>query len=198
VADTGAPWFIPFAEPTDLVRDWPDLSEDVADAVAAGLSAAGNAGIGPNVVQAVKTDTQSSSVGQGATAAVSGLSVAITPSSTSSLVFVMYVVNLGAGSSVATMVTLRRNTTPIFVADAAGSRQRTSSGSYISDFRGQQANTAFFVDSPASDTAVTYDLLVSHTLDSTETVLINRGSNDSNSNRNVRSASSIIAIEVAV
>jgi len=40
VADTGAPWNIPFAEPTDLVRDWPQLSEDVADAVAAGLTEA--------------------------------------------------------------------------------------------------------------------------------------------------------------
>jgi hypothetical protein len=41
MADTGAPWNIPYAEPADLVRDWPALSEDVADAVAAGLSAAG-------------------------------------------------------------------------------------------------------------------------------------------------------------
>jgi hypothetical protein len=36
--DTGAPWSIPYAEPSDLVRDWPALSEDVADAVAAGLT----------------------------------------------------------------------------------------------------------------------------------------------------------------
>jgi hypothetical protein len=37
VADTGAPYFIPFAEPTNLVRDWPDLSEDVALAIVAAL-----------------------------------------------------------------------------------------------------------------------------------------------------------------
>ena len=35
--DTGAPYFIPFADPTDLVRDWPELSEDVALAVVAAL-----------------------------------------------------------------------------------------------------------------------------------------------------------------
>jgi hypothetical protein len=40
MADTGAPWNIPFAEPSDLVRDWPALSESVGTAVAAGLSAA--------------------------------------------------------------------------------------------------------------------------------------------------------------
>jgi hypothetical protein len=35
--DTGAPYFIPYADPTDLVRDWPDLSEDVALAIVAAL-----------------------------------------------------------------------------------------------------------------------------------------------------------------
>jgi hypothetical protein len=38
--DTGAPWNIPYAAPADLVRDWPALSEDVAEAIADGLSAA--------------------------------------------------------------------------------------------------------------------------------------------------------------
>ena len=42
MADTGAPWSIPYAEPADLVRDWPALSEDVADAVAAGLTLVNN------------------------------------------------------------------------------------------------------------------------------------------------------------
>jgi hypothetical protein len=41
MADTGNPWFIPFAEPSDLVRDWPALSSAVATAVADGLSSAG-------------------------------------------------------------------------------------------------------------------------------------------------------------
>jgi hypothetical protein len=35
--DTGAPYFIPFADSTDLVRDWPELSEDVALAIVAAL-----------------------------------------------------------------------------------------------------------------------------------------------------------------
>jgi hypothetical protein len=38
--DTGAPWNIPYAAPSDLVRDWPALSEDVAEAVADGLQIA--------------------------------------------------------------------------------------------------------------------------------------------------------------
>jgi hypothetical protein len=35
--DTGLPWEIPYAAPSDLVRDWPALSEDIAEAVADGL-----------------------------------------------------------------------------------------------------------------------------------------------------------------
>jgi hypothetical protein len=41
-ANTGAPWNIVFAEPSDLVRDWPSLSEDVAESVADGLSGTGS------------------------------------------------------------------------------------------------------------------------------------------------------------
>jgi hypothetical protein len=33
MADTGAPFSVPFVEPSDLVRDWPGISEDVADKV---------------------------------------------------------------------------------------------------------------------------------------------------------------------
>ena len=44
MADTGAPYNIPFAEPTDLVRDWPALSEDVADAVVLGLDSIATSG----------------------------------------------------------------------------------------------------------------------------------------------------------
>ena len=35
--DTGSPYFIPYAAPADLVRDWPELSEDVALAIVAAL-----------------------------------------------------------------------------------------------------------------------------------------------------------------
>jgi hypothetical protein len=35
--DTGAPYFIPYVVSTDLVSDWPDVSEDVALAIVAAL-----------------------------------------------------------------------------------------------------------------------------------------------------------------
>jgi len=40
MADTGSPWFIPYVEPGDLVRDYPAASEALGTAIAAGLTAA--------------------------------------------------------------------------------------------------------------------------------------------------------------
>jgi hypothetical protein len=74
MADTGNPWFIPFAEPSDLVRDWPALSSAVGTAVAAGLSAAGGL---------VQVQYASSSTGVTTTSTsfvTTGLAVTITPS----------------------------------------------------------------------------------------------------------------------
>jgi hypothetical protein len=58
MADTGNPWFIPFAEPSDLVRDWPALSSAVGTAVAAGLT---NASVVKQVVVATLEGTLSGS-----------------------------------------------------------------------------------------------------------------------------------------
>jgi hypothetical protein len=55
-----------------------------------------------------------------------------------------------------------------------------------------------YLDSPATDIAVTYSLRLSHTDSSTTTLIVNRGGEDSNASRNSRSASSITAIEVKV
>lgn len=88
MADTGAPWNIPFAEPSNLVRDWPGLSEDVAEAVAAGLTAAGPAGTGPNVVQARRTT--SFSVDSGYTD-WTDVEITFTPSSATSKVLLILV-----------------------------------------------------------------------------------------------------------
>jgi len=39
--DTGAPWNIPYVAGTDLVRDWPTDSQDLAEAIADGLDGTG-------------------------------------------------------------------------------------------------------------------------------------------------------------
>ena len=199
--DTGAPHFIPFADPTDLVRDWPALSEDVAEQVALGLDAAGNAGIGSNVVQTVKTDVFSASVARGDFSGdVTGLTVTITPSSATSKVLVLVTISAGRtfpdGAPVA--VTLFRDSSAsTFIGDADGSRQRisTPTGS-VAETGG--ANAAIqFLDSPETTSPVVYSLRLSHNSVSTLTLFVNRSDNDADSDQRMRSASSITAIEVA-
>ena len=82
--DTGAPHFIPFADPTDLVRDWPALSEDVADAVAAGLDAAG-------FVKQIVTATDTTSRSTTSTSYVdASISATITPQDAANRLIILW------------------------------------------------------------------------------------------------------------
>ena len=197
--DTGAPHFIPFADPTDLVRDWPALSEDVAQQVALGLDAAGNAGIGSNVVQAVKTDTFSTS--SGSFVDVTGLEVTITPSSATSKVLLLAQISISGQTNQVSASSLRfsgGNSTD-YIADTDGSR-RTGVVGYgpafttsIEAWRIAWPAQMTYLDSPASASAVTYKLQGR----SNNTLFVNRAGSDSDSASTRRTASSLIAIEVA-
>jgi hypothetical protein len=90
---------------------------------------------------------------------VTGLSVSITPSSTSSRILVMAVVNYNATGGGSNGYRLVRNSTPIAIADASGSRPQFSS-------MNQDGSSAVWiytspvttVDSPATTSAVTYKI----------------------------------------
>ena len=191
--DTGAPWNIPYVENADLVRDWPADSLLVANAVAAGLSAAGNAGIGSNVVQTVKTDTFSTS--STSYTAVTGLSSTITPTSASSKVLV--IVNFTFSTSAVTnpAAALFRGATNVGGGASVGSRLSAIANLTLeSNYRSTQA--FHFLDSPASTSATTYAV---HVATGTGTLYIGLSASDSDSSSsdNVRTSSTITAIEVA-
>jgi hypothetical protein len=156
VADTGSPWFIPFAEPTDLVRDWPDLSEDVADAVAAGLTAAGTEGIGPNVVSATKVDfftTTSTSKTD-----VTGLTATITPSSnTSKVLAIVSIVISNSGANDYSAILVRDSTE---IGSGTGGSTRNGFGANRGNSAVAHGYSMAFLDSPNTDLPVTYKVQV--------------------------------------
>jgi hypothetical protein len=161
--DTGAPWNIPYAAPADLVRDWPDLSEDVANAVAAGLSAAGNAGIGSNVVSTTKLDAFSTS--SGTFVAVTGLSATITPSSATAKVLVLVTINNGQGNF-NTRYNLMRGATAI---------SQSTTPTFTTQFHDAGGTVTFssafsFLDSPATTSATAYSIEMA----TTGTAYVNR------------------------
>jgi hypothetical protein len=196
--DTGLPWEIPYAAPADLVRDWPALSEDVADAVAAGLSAAGPAGIGSNVVQTVKTDTFTTTSATYTT--VTGLSATITPTSNTAKVLIIVQVThaMGAAGVGYGHFRVAGGNATTYVGDASGSRISGvfGGGSESTDTLSALSETIVYVDSPASASPTTYQLEVRTA--STGSVHINRSQNDGSNAFNNRGASSITLIEVAV
>jgi hypothetical protein len=207
MADTGAQWNIPYAEPSDLVRDWPALSEDVADAVADALDGVVAAGIGSNVVQAVKTDTFSNSfvVGSGiAQVEVTGLNVTITPSSTSSKVLVIATVS-GSSSVRSGIIDVRLAKGGNAIGGALGNVSGTNRfalthrQSAIGNNGGDIAEaTIVYLDSPGVASATTYSIFcVSPDDSSTQTVYINRSNTDTDSFSFRRTISTITAIEVA-
>jgi hypothetical protein len=197
--DTGAPWNIPYAAPADLVRDWPDLSEDVADAVAAGLSAAGNPGIGSNVVETVKTDTFTTSSTSFTT--VTGLSATITPSSDTAkiLVIAQVVVSQSVTNNVGVHLRLSGGNATDYVGDTASNRVRVIStfGNFGSLWDTMLAVPMVYLDSPAVATPVTYSVEVRVDTTSGGSALVNRSGTDTDNNKFGRAASSITVIEVA-
>jgi hypothetical protein len=194
--DTGAPWNIPYAAPADLVRDWPDLSEDVADAVAAGLTAA--AGL-VAVVQAVKSDTQASSLAAGAAIAISDLSITHSVAADTNKVFlIVSVVGENAAPDRSFGVRLMANSTAIGIGDASGSRPRVTAAANAAAVKALGTAAAAFLYTPGVTTAVTYsvDLLNLDTF--TLTNYVNRTVDDENSARGPRAVSSLTLLEVKV
>ena len=188
---------IPFADPTDLVRDWPALSEDVAEAVEAAVAGVPVlAGIGSNVVQTVKTDTFTST--SGSFVEVTGLTATITPSSDTSKVLVVVQLTIGFGSNAGIgHFKVTGGNTASYVGDADGSRvPAVFGGALETDARSQTlAASIVFLDAPSSASPVTYSVETRQA--GSGTVMVNRSTFDNNNDGFTRGASSITVIEVA-
>nr|AFX83764.1 hypothetical protein MedDCM-OCT-S15-C1-cds24 [uncultured Mediterranean phage MEDS1 group]BAR22032.1 hypothetical protein [uncultured Mediterranean phage uvMED]BAR22080.1 hypothetical protein [uncultured Mediterranean phage uvMED]BAR22135.1 hypothetical protein [uncultured Mediterranean phage uvMED]BAR39045.1 hypothetical protein [uncultured Mediterranean phage uvMED] len=154
------------------------------------------------VLQTVKTDTFS--LGGVATADITGLSQAITPSSTSNKILVSYTVNFAIkDGGFATCLKLLRGSTQIFLGDAASNRGRYSNAFTSengADFGAYEYHiwTGSFLDSPNSTSATTYKLQL-YSNNSGRTAYINRSHTDADSaTGGFRTASQITVEEVAV
>jgi hypothetical protein len=161
---------------------------------------AAKAGIGTNVVQAVKTDTFAQSVlNTSLSNNIPGLTATITPSSATSKVLVL--VSLQGQTRGAMRAVLFRNNSQLtaYIGNAAGSRPRASGRVTGGGLRDGNNIALMYLDSPGVIVPVTYSVRIGHGDDftTTRTVFVNRNEDDLNEIRGVRTASSITAIEVA-
>tara|TARA_Y100000034_G_scaffold104126_1_gene130430 strand:- start:245 stop:832 length:588 start_codon:yes stop_codon:yes gene_type:complete len=152
------------------------------------------------VVQAVKTDTGSfSSSSTNTFVLFPGMSVSITPSSTSSKVLVCWTANVtpsvGTGH-----LRLYRDTTSIFQGVAASNRigstqvHRDAATPYVYSVT---ALTGLYLDSPSTTSAVAYNLKGTLGATYSGTFYINQTRGDGDEDYEGRTASNIIAMEIA-
>ena len=173
-------------------------ANDIVEVVAFDTFQASTTGNIIQVLQAVKTDTQSTT--STSRVDVSGLSVAITPRSTSSKILVMMDVALGTAESTGSLgaVYLMRGSTDIYVGDAASNRARATA-----QFDNNPGDMSFsvvrehatFLDSPSSTSEQTYKVQF-ETHNGGNEVHINRSGNDGDQTYIQRLASSITVMEV--
>ena len=165
---------------------------DVTGATVTGLSA----GKVLQVVTVDKSDTYSLGT-TGTWTDITGLSVAITPSSTSNKILVNF--NLTAGYSTGTINVFRitRNGTPISIGDADGNRRQASTGYYpgVAGTDATHNNISYsYLDSPSTTSSVTYKIQVNI---ENATFYLNRSGRDSNSTtQDGRYSSNIILMEI--
>jgi hypothetical protein len=153
------------------------------------------------VLSTTKTDTFSTT--STSFVDVTGLSVSITPTSSTSKILVFFNVYTSANQNAASApVRLLRDSTAIDIGDAASSRPRVSGVFYTGDVSvsiqasiGVTSNT--FLDSPATTSATTYKMQMA-SANGSVTMYVNRTSADRDATTyDPRTASSITVMEIA-
>lgn len=150
------------------------------------------------VVQAIKTDTQT--ISTASLTEISGLTAAITCSSTSNKVLITGQLSVG-GTTNDAGYTLYAGATAIGVGDAASSRRRTTFGGGAFLNQGNEQWRVYtipfsFLYSPSSTSAITYSIKKSDSSGVTNTY-INRSATDNDSADRQRAISTITVMEVA-
>ena len=131
---------------------------------------------------------------------VTGLTVNITPASSSSKILVMVSFYFSSSSTTGYPIAqVLRNSTPIYVGDAAGSRTpalvQTGGGLFGADGGTGFSVSAQFVDSPATTSSTTYKIQVLQS--GGNTVRVGATGDDSNASNRIRAAASIVLMEIA-
>jgi hypothetical protein len=150
------------------------------------------------VVSTTKTDTFTTT--STSFVDITGFSVSISPSSTTSKILVIFNVSVGAdGGTNAPTAQIMRDSTAIAIGDAAGSRTRATSLYYAGNGGGANAQNNFsnnFLDSPNTTSSVTYKIQV-RSNSAAQTTAINRGTGDTDGASTARGVSTITLMEVA-
>tara|TARA_B100000925_G_scaffold101507_1_gene74509 strand:- start:3050 stop:3658 length:609 start_codon:yes stop_codon:yes gene_type:complete len=150
------------------------------------------------VKQAIKSDRQT--IQSTTLVDITGMSVSITPSSTSSKILVDYSLVVFSNVQYYTMRLLRNNDSTIFIGDQnpnATSQSRGAFGTYQASYVNAMTVSQKFLDSPNTTSATTYKLQAHCPYSSSYIIGINSAVNQDNYTYMTNCVSSITVMEVA-
>jgi hypothetical protein len=144
------------------------------------------------IAQVFKTDPFSTTSQQPTFVDVTGLSVTITPSSSSNKILILSTFQMASNSAtVYANARLMRDSTAIFIGDANASNARASAALALPQTYSAAGNGIAFLDSPATTSPVTYKIQMAKG-EGGGTVYMNRsGDGDGSTNRSANPASII-------
>ena len=146
------------------------------------------------VVSTTKTDVFTASIST--PTVITGLTVAITPSSTSNKILVSASVNGATGTSNRAYVGLRKGGAVLTQGDASGNRRRCHAQLQNDDAGTMNNVNMKHLDSPSTTSSITYQVYAIDEGGSTP-ININRSSDDGNGAGRGRGVSSITVMEIA-
>lgn len=154
-------------------------------------------GTTPKVLQVLSTTKSDTFYSTSTTAVdITGLSVSITPSATTSKILVLVTITgNGQNASNGSMFKLVRGSTDIAMPTSPSNRSAGFGAIYVNDLAQQGATTTNYLDSPASTSSLTYK--VQGFCTSGGSFVVNRSSTDTDNNSFVRSVSSITVMEIS-
>jgi hypothetical protein len=147
------------------------------------------------VISASKTDTFTTA--STSYVDVTGLTVTITPRSTSSKILVLsdiFISNNGVSGARHTFAQIVRDSTAISVGTSVGSRVPVSAAFFSVDARLHSSASTIFLDAPASTSALVYKVQM---LAGGNSAVLNRWGEDIDNNAYPRAASNITVMEVS-
>ena len=144
------------------------------------------------VVQATKTDT--ATVANASFTDMSGLTLNITPSASSSKVLAIFNLNMSTANGQRGGIKLVRGSTDLLIGDAASNRNRTSHMMMSTSGAHSLHVPLVYLDSPSTTSATTYKIQAF--CESGNNIHVNRTDSDTDNDTYSRSASSLVLMEV--
>tara|TARA_R100000808_G_scaffold20195_1_gene43722 strand:+ start:22 stop:720 length:699 start_codon:yes stop_codon:yes gene_type:complete len=144
------------------------------------------------VLQAVKTDTFSTAASSYTD--LTGITLDITPSATSSKILVMTQLSMAATNGGQPTLQLLRDSTPLNLGAAASSRTRATTTFFTEASWEMTPVSIIYLDSPSSTSALTYK--VQGFAAGSNTIYLNRSVDDADDAAYYRAGSSIVLMEI--